>query len=452
MRRHGTFGTVILVGSLALPGAAASCQGDPGIELRDVEVVLSDGRLVLSTPSGDTYELAGLETPPTCPASGGSTWACGEGAREALAAAVEGETLQCRVLDKGTPPAVECFAQTRNLNVWMLHVGRATLQPAWSNRIPEYDEAQLSAQSAGAMVWDESREVETAADDPNVVQDAGGGESPDAAPGNRFSRPVPRSQAESAREPSALGTRMGMQAAGRTQAGTFLLRRQDGDVRAYVLDPPADGGDVALEYVAVEADLSRQTPGSGALLDDERVPALGMGDFIVHHARGSEYTYAPAPHEAGDLPLAYVVDGGDVEGRSYTDIVLDGMAWTSRRGYLQPLQVPLWETIERRGATAAERRAIGSGLPEDNLRAGVWAVDGFRVVVAEDASGCARWTWCRFAVLDDTGVVVSGTARDAPAFPVLADLLPPEAPDEARELVPGLVWQTPAGNWMRWTP
>ena len=452
MRRYGAFGTAVLVGSLALQGGAASCQGDQDIVLRDVEVAVSNGRLVLSTADGGTYELAGLEAPPTCPAGDGRTWACGEGAREALAAAVAGETLQCRVLDNGAPPAVECFAQTRNLNVWMLHVGRARLQPTWSNRIPEYDEAQLSARSAGAIVWDESRgDAETSADGPNFEQDAAGGGSPDAH-NNRFFRPVPRSETESARDPSALRAGIGTPAAGRALAGTFLLRRQDGDVRAYVLDPPADAGDVDLEYVGVEADLSTQTPETASLLDDDRVPALGMNDLIVHHARGGEYAYVRAPHDAADLPLAYIVDGGDLEGRSYTNIVLDGMTWFSRRGYLQPLRVPLWEIIERRGATATERRAIASGLSEDTLRAGVWAMDGFRVVVAEDASGCARWTWCRFAVLDDTGVVVSGTARDAPAFPVLADAGPPGTPDEAPDLIPGLVWQTPAGDWMRWAP
>ena len=464
MRRHGTFGAALLVGSLALPAAAASCRGENDVVLRDVEVVVSDGRIVLSTPDGDTYELAGLETPPTCPAAGGGTWACAEGAREALAAAVAGETLRCRVIDEGTPPAAECFAQTRNLNVWMLHVGRAKLQPAWSDRIPEYDEAQLSAQSAGAMVWDDSPgDADNPAGNQDFEQDATrgeplgtqrDGESPDAPRGNRFFRPAPQSPTETAQDPSA--RRAGsaaMQAAGRTTAGAFLLRRQDGDVFTYVLTPPADGGEVALEYAAGDADLSTQTAGPGSRLDDGRVPALGMDDLIVHHARGGEFAYArPGAHAAGDLPLAYIVAEGNVAGEPYADVALDGMAWTSRRGALQPLQVALWATAERRGATAAERRAIASGLPEDQLRAGVWAVDAFRIVVAEDAVGCARWTWCRFAVLDDTGVVVSGTAREAPALPVPAGAPPPGTPRGAPGDFPGLVWLAPAGDWMRWAP
>ena len=443
MRRHRTLGAAILVGSLALPGAAASCQGDREIVLHDVEVIVSDGRLVLSTPRGDTYELAGLETPLTCSAADGRTWACGEGARQALAAAVAGETLECRIIEQGPPPAVQCFAQSRNLNVWMLHVGRAKLQPAWRNRIPEYDEAQLSAQAAGAMVWSESPGAD---DGPSDGQDSGqeaGGTEPSEMPSRR----------ESARNLAMPRTHVGLQAAGRTVAGAFLLLRRDGNVLSYVLERPADGG-VTVQYREMEMGSPTELTGFEFVPDVDWVPALGLReDSVVHHARGAALAYASrVPQEPGKVPLAYLLDAPDVEGRSYSDIMLNGMVWASRRGHLHPRQIPLETTVERRGATGAERRTIGAGLPEDQLRAGVWAVGTLRVVVAEDSFGCARWTWCRFAVLEDADVVVSGIARETPALPVLKDASTPGATGEAATDIPGLVWAAPGGYWMRWTP
>jgi len=410
-----TLGAVLVVGIVALPNVTARSQeGRPRIVLQDVEVAVSGGRLVLSTANGESYELAALETPDHCPAAGGGTWACGEGARETLASAVAGEELECSVLDTGPPPIVECSAQTRNLNVWMLEIGRATLHPDWAGRSISYDDAAEAARAAGALAW-------------YIAED---GSPPTEPPG---SATVPASEADDG-------------------AGKFLLRRQEGNVRTYVLAEASGTDTPPLNYVDYEEDLADASPRRDFPLDDNYVPALDVGEFIVHGENGGgRLSYAQASPADDLLPLAYIVGSEQPEGRRYSTIVLDDMAWTSRRSNLQPSRAALGTRVERRGATDAERSAIAPDLPAHELRAGVWTFDAFRVVVAEDAFGCVRYTWCRFAVLDDTGVVVSGTAREAPELALPnGDAASGTAAEEPA--LWGLIWQAPGDAWRLWRP
>ena len=294
-------GVVLLVGLVGLFGATARSQeGRLALFLQEVDVTTSRGRLVLSTANGQSYELAALEAPDECPAPGGGTWACGDGARQVLAGAVAGEQLECTILENGTLPAVECRAQTRNLNVWMLDIGRAKLHADWKGRFTHYDDAASAANAAGALVWNTG---------------------------------------------------------------------------------------------AVESSRSDVT---------ERLPAAGSETYEL------------------------------------------GQPLPARNG--------LRTRAERRGATAAERSVIAAELPEDKLRAGVWVFNTYRVVVAEDAFGCVRFTWCRFAVLDGEGdVVVSGTAREAPEL-LLWNGAAAAAGDADGPDLAGLVWEEPAGTWREWRP
>jgi len=400
----------LLVCVLAVPGAAVAGQGDT-VVLRSVEVTTVGERFMLATRDGASYELAALQSPTDCPAAtGGGLWACGEGALQALSAAVAGETLACEIVRDGDPPAVRCTAQTRDLGLWMLRIGWAKLPLEWQGQIAEYDEAELAARTAGAMLWYDAGSEHAAATLDHLV-------------------PV-------GRHPEDLGF------------STFLVRSFEGDVRVYDrVSAPEDT--ISVDYFA--ADLSTRAGRLAFEPRNEWVPALDVGDFIMHPTTSRGLAYARVPPSVDRFPLAYVVDAADSEGQRYDTVVLDGMAWVARRGDLQPFRVPLGNRGERRGATAAERRTIGSGLPEDELRAGVWALDGLRVVVAEDAYGCVRATWCRFAVLDETDVVVSGIAREAPELLVQDDdaVLRTVAAEASLTV---LVWQEPGGEWKRWAP
>lgn len=123
---------------------------------------LSGAAIQMEDPAGRSVRLrlAGLAAPTEgmrCPAADGDLpdWECGTGSRLALASVIEGEILECRLhgTEAGEPPAVECLAQTRNVNEWMLRTGWAILQPEWRGRNPEWDSAELLARRAGAMLW-----------------------------------------------------------------------------------------------------------------------------------------------------------------------------------------------------------------------------------------------------------------------------------------------------------
>ena len=412
MRSHGMFGSALLAGIVFVQSSSVPAQEDGAFELRDVDVTVEDGRLVLSTVEGASYQLAALEVPEECPAAGGGLWACGEGSRQSLAAAVKGEVLECRIVEPGSPPSVECYAQTRNLNQWMLEVGRAKLYSAWvRGSIPAYDAAERVARAAGAMLWDAS--------EPELTLLT-----------LRFPVPAP---------PLGPG--------GVTEGGQFLGRGMEGFVRTYEVFQPER--DVRVDYLPYDQELPMR---SGDSLGSY-VAAIGVGDGIVHPAAEGQFAFTEAPSRDGVVPLAYIVNSDTVAGRSYTTILLDQyLAWTPRRGVLQPVRAPLGSRTERRGATAVERRAIGEGLPEDGLRAGVWTYDRFRVVVAEDPLGCERYMWCRFAVLDEGNeVVVFDIAREAPELAVLNAGAVSESVTVSPD-VGGLVWETPGGVWKQWSP
>jgi hypothetical protein len=124
---------------------------------------------------------------------------------------------------------------------------------------------------------------------------------------------------------------------------------------------------------------------------------------------------------------------------------MDGMRWVVGGERIEPVRLSMNIVTERRGASAQERFALGADLPQDRTRAGVWVLDRYRIVVAEDPFGCERWMWCRFAVLDLEGeIVLSGTARETPWLVRIFD----DSPESARA---GLVWEERRGQWSSWT-
>ena len=149
MACSGVLKAVALGGVLVLPGVMAVAQDNSWIELQGVEVeLLEDGRLVLVALDGRSYELAGLRVLEQCEGAAGS-WACGEAARQLLQGAVRGEKLDCLVLEAGKRPAVECRAQTRNLNLWLVRRPGVELAAEWSDRpaFSRYREAEQSGQA-----------------------------------------------------------------------------------------------------------------------------------------------------------------------------------------------------------------------------------------------------------------------------------------------------------------
>ncbi len=401
MRSHGMFGVAPLAVVLFLQSSTVLAQGATALALRDVRVTVVDDRLVLTTADATSYVLAALEVPEECPAAGGGTWACGEGARQSLAAAVKGEVLECSIVKPGHPPSVECYAQTRNLNRWMLRGGRARLESGARGSIPAYDAAERVARAAGAMLWYEPE--------------------PESLP------PSESSQFLASASPSAPGTNEG---------GQFLVRGLEGQVLTYELSRPPSDREVRVWYFPSDDKLSIRSAESLS----PYVAAIGLGEFIVHPTAGGEFAFAHAPSNDAIVPLAYIMDFDPEQGRPYTTVMFDDhLAWASRHGVLQPVRLPLSSLAERRGATSAERQALAAGLPEDQLRAGVWNYDSFQVVVAEDPFGCEQFTWCRFAVMENGDVVLSGIARETPELAVVADGVE-------------LVWETPEGVWKVWSP
>ena len=117
----GVFKAIALASMFAFAAAAAGQELQ--LTLHDVEVELfEDGRLVLHA-DGSSFQLAGLRALHQCEDDAGRPWACGEASRRALQGAVRGEKLDCAIIPHGTRgdrPAVECMAQTWNLNLWMV--------------------------------------------------------------------------------------------------------------------------------------------------------------------------------------------------------------------------------------------------------------------------------------------------------------------------------------------
>ena len=402
MRSHGIFGIASLAAVLFVQTITVLAQGDTVLELRDVGVTVVDHRLVLTTADDTSYVLAALEVPEECPATGGRTWACGEGARQSLAATVKGEVLECSIVEPGDPPSVECHAQTRNLNQWMLRVGRARLRSGVRGSIPAYDAAERVARATGAMLWYD-----------------------------------PESESSLLSEWESFTTASLSDPDTGREGGRFLVRGGfEGHVLTYELSQPLSDREVRVGYFPSDDNLSIRS----AELLPPYVAAIGLGEFIVRPTAEGEFAYAYAPSNDAVVPLAYVMDFDLEQGRPYTTLMFDDhLVWTSRHGVLQPVRLPLGSLAERRGATSAERRALGAELPEDQSRAGVWNYDSFQVVVAEDPSGCEQFTWCRFAVLESGDVVLSGIAREAPELAVVNDGVE-------------LVWETPEGAWNVWSP
>ena len=298
MGRMNVLGTVAFGVVFLLTGVAVLAQDNARVVLRGIKVEVSEGeRLVLHASDGRSYELAGLWARRECEGAAG-VWACGEASRQLLQSAVAGERLDCEILEEGHRLGVECMAQTRNLNLWMLRGAGVDLLPEWWDRegVDRFRDAELAG---------------------------------------RATRELARALAES--------------------------------------------------------------------------------DPLNIRSRSPEEIRRRAAPAAGDDP-----------------------PWTS---------VPLGERVQRRGATVEERRIIAEGAIEDSLRAGVWELGGFRVIVGEDLQSCL-YDWCRFAVVDSSGgVVLSGTARGAPRV-VVADG-PAFVVGSLEPLV--LTWEKPGGAWERWS-
>lgn len=148
--------SLLVSAMLALAGPAAAEDLVHGTAVAE-----SGDRLRLETLRGGIeVRLQGLAAPPpgtTCPSAAGkrSRWNCGDGSRDALTARIGGEDVVCRLTgrDAGGAALAECAVQSRNLNLWMLATGRAILMKGWRGRIRAYDEAEMVARRAGAMLW-----------------------------------------------------------------------------------------------------------------------------------------------------------------------------------------------------------------------------------------------------------------------------------------------------------
>ena len=138
MACSGIVKAVACGGVLLLAAAAAAGQDNQWIVLQEVEVELAGNeRLVLRVPDGGSYQLAGLRVLHSCERFVGQKrewWACGEASRRSLQGAIRGEKLDCVILAPGDRPAVECMAQTRNLNLWMVRRPGVEVVEEWRHR------------------------------------------------------------------------------------------------------------------------------------------------------------------------------------------------------------------------------------------------------------------------------------------------------------------------------
>ena len=143
---------------LALLPASAEAQLS---RLTGSAEAVSGSVLVMEDPAGESIQvaLAGLASPPpgeVCPSviEGLADWACGDGSRDALAGLVQGEIVECQLLPVADRVVTgDCMVQTRNVTEWMLGTGRAILAPGWRGRNVAWDEAEMQARRARAMLW-----------------------------------------------------------------------------------------------------------------------------------------------------------------------------------------------------------------------------------------------------------------------------------------------------------
>ena len=149
MGRTNVLRTVAFGVAFLLTGVTVLGQDNARVVLRGVEVEVSEGeRLVLHASDGRSYELAGLWARWECEGAAGF-WACGEASRQLLQSAVAGERLECEILEQGDRPGVECMAQTRNLNLWMLRGAGVDLLPEWWDRegVDRFKDAELAGRA-----------------------------------------------------------------------------------------------------------------------------------------------------------------------------------------------------------------------------------------------------------------------------------------------------------------
>ena len=150
MGRTNVLRTVAFGVAFLLTGVALLGQDNARVVLRGVEVEVSEGeRLVLHAPDGRSYELAGLRARRECEGAAG-VWACGEASRQLLQSAVAGEKLDCAILlEEGDRSGVECMAQTRNLNLWMLRGAGVDLLSEWWGRegVERFRDAELAGRA-----------------------------------------------------------------------------------------------------------------------------------------------------------------------------------------------------------------------------------------------------------------------------------------------------------------
>ncbi len=155
MGRTNVLRTVAFGVAFLLTGVGVFGQDDARVVLHGVEVEVSeDERLVLHASDGRSYELAGLRVRWECEGSAG-IWACGEASRQLLQSAVAGEKLDCEILlDEGNRLGVECMAQTRNLNLWMLRRAGVDLLPQWWDRegVDRFRDAELAGRATRDLV------------------------------------------------------------------------------------------------------------------------------------------------------------------------------------------------------------------------------------------------------------------------------------------------------------
>ncbi|MEM1089917.1 MAG: thermonuclease family protein [Pseudomonadota bacterium] len=122
-------------GARALKGVAKVIDGD-SMMVRGVEVRL--------------HSLDAPELEQTCLDANGNTWACGEAARDALAAKVDGRQVVCQRALLASLYIGDCKVDGERISAWLLEQGLAVIDRRGSRR---YAGFESKARRAGRNMW-----------------------------------------------------------------------------------------------------------------------------------------------------------------------------------------------------------------------------------------------------------------------------------------------------------
>jgi endonuclease YncB( thermonuclease family) len=172
LHRIGIGGALIALAT----ATGGACAAQPTLVAEQSGVVDGDGLIIGPVP----VRLHGIDAPEmaqTCVAAVGGAWPCGAAAADALAALVEGRTVECQPLDRDDygRAIASCAADGADLAAALVDAGLAWAFVRYST---DYVEREAVARRRRVGVW------QTAAQPPWEYREERWGRASSSAPGS----------------------------------------------------------------------------------------------------------------------------------------------------------------------------------------------------------------------------------------------------------------------------